>query len=133
MSEFFALIWELIMEAFKTLLRAIDGSIRVVAKLANILLPFAMLFIGQYIGLERGRIAVGGELFIPVIVGIIIYFLKAYSNKKNKGVTIPLPPKDKRFTEVSDDGEVNIRHSRLQELILYMADLEDWFERKGLR
>ena len=36
------------------------------------------------------------------------------------------------FTEVDDYGEVSIPNNRIQELILYLADLEDWLERKGL-
>ena len=31
-----------------------------------------------------------------------------------------------------DYGEVSIPNNRIQELILYLADLEDWLERKGL-
>ena len=69
------------------------------------------------------------------VVRAVDYFitsnlLRSYANKIGKGTTIPVP--DKRFTEVDDYGEVSIPNNRIQELILYLADLEDWLERKGL-
>lgn len=105
-------------------------NIRNFASLLNAILPFVMYVIGQEVFKERGKFAVGGELFIPIIVFVLTYFIKAYTNKVGKGTTIPVP--EKRFTEVDDDGEVSIENNRLQELILYTADLEDWLKRKGL-
>ena len=75
-------------------------------------------------------LSVGGEIFIPLIFCILIFFIKSYANKIGKGTTIPIP--NKRFTEEDDDGEVSIENRRIQELILYTADLEDWLERKWL-
>lgn len=42
---------------------------------------------------------------------------------------IPVPPK--RFTKVTEDDMVSIDSSRLQELLLYTGELEDWLESKG--
>lgn len=89
-----------------------------------------MYFIGQKVCADRGQVTVGSELFIPIVVCVIIYYLRSYANKIGKGTTIPVP--EKRFTEVDDYGEVSIPNNRIQELILYLADLEDWLERKGL-
>lgn len=97
----------------------------------EILYPFGILFLGQYLALQRGRITIGGEIIVPIVVLVITYYVKEISNRCNKGTTVPTP--HKRFTEVDyDSGEVNVRQERLQELILYLADLEDWLERKGL-
>lgn len=108
----------------------IKTNIRNFASLLNVILPFAMYAIGQVVFKERGKFAIGGEIFIPIIVFVLTYFIRAYTNKVGKGTTIPVP--EKRFTEVDDDGEVSIENNRLQELILYVADLEDWLKRKGL-
>lgn len=97
--------------------------------LVNILylaLPYVMYYFG--IKKEVNEVIV---LIIPLIVIAFIYYLKAYANKIGKGKMPPIPTK--RFTAVDEDGEVSIETDRIQELILYTADLEDWFERKGLK
>ena len=108
----------------------ITNNLRNFAQILNFILPYIMYVIGQKVCLERGKIAFGGEIFIPIIFCVITYYIRSYANKIGKGTTIPVP--EKRFTEVDDDGEVSIRNNRIQELILYLADLEDWLERKGL-
>lgn len=100
------------------------------ANILNLIIPYVMYFIGQYVAFDRNEITVGGELFVPLVFVVLIYYLRSTANKIGKGTTIPLP--DKRFTQVDEDGEVSIEHKRIQELILYMADLEDWMERKGM-
>ena len=84
----------------------------------------------QYIAINKNDITVGLEILIPIVFIILIFYLKSTANKLGKGTTIPIP--DKRFTKIDDDGEVTIENKRIQELILYVADLEDWLERKGL-
>lgn len=100
------------------------------ANVLNLIIPYAMYFIGQYVAFNRGNISVGYEICTPLVFVIIIYYLRSTANKMGKGITIPIP--DKRFTNVDDDGEVSVEHKRIQELLLYTADLEDWLERKGL-
>ena len=108
----------------------IESNLNNFARLLNLALPYLMYLIGQYVYEDRGKFAVGSEIFIPLIFCIIIYYIRSYANKIGKGTTIPVP--NERFTEVDDDGEVSIPNNRIQELILYLADLEDWLERKGL-
>lgn len=124
------IVLSIIMDIIMTVLIFIQDNLRNLATLLNVLLPFAMLFIGQAVYRSRGKFAVGGELFVPVAVGFIIYFIKSFANKIGKGISIPTP--SERFTEEDDDGEVTIPTSRIQELILYMNDLENWLERRGL-
>lgn len=59
----------------------------------------------------------------------VIYMNKRMTGKRGKGNEVPVP--SKRFSYVSEDGEVSIDTTRLQELILYIGDLEDYLERKG--
>ena len=125
-----SIILELIFDLIRTIKYFIESNLRMFANLLNVILPYIMYFIGQYVFRERSEFVVGGEIFIPIIFCIIIYFIKSYANKIGKGITIPIP--HKRFTEVDDNDEVSIENDRIQELLLYTADLEDWMERKGL-
>lgn len=79
---------------------------------------------------ERGQLAFGGEWLIPLFFWITSMLLKEIANRTGKGLTVPVPKK--RFTEVSEDGEVTIPTTRIEELLLYVCDLEDWLERKGM-
>jgi hypothetical protein len=80
---------------------------------------------------SRGIYTFGGEIFIPIVVLAISSFLKSFANKIGKGSTVPIPAK--RFTTYDEEsGEVSIEKKRLQEMLLYMADLEDWLSKKGM-
>lgn len=130
MKRFFSIIGSIIVDASRAVYYLITNNIRNFAKFLNFTLPYVMYLIGQYVRNQRGIITIGGEIFVPLIFCILIFFIKSYANKIGKGTTIPVP--NKRFTEVDEYGEVSIENRRLQELILYIGDLEDWFERKGL-
>ena len=120
---------EITMEAIYSLMYAIQFNLRYVANLMNLCLPYLMYAFGQCIAMDRGQFVIGGEVFIPIVIMISTHYIKEASNKVNKGTHIPIP--EERFTEVTDDGEVSIEQDRIQELLLYTADLEDWMERKG--
>lgn len=130
MKKFVRFTIEILIEALNGFSYIAKSNLRNLAWLLNLLTPFIMYFIGQYVVLNRGYFGVGGEILIPILILFVIYFLRSMANKYRKGTTIPVP--EERFTEVDDDGEVSVRNDRLQELILYLADLEDWLERKGL-
>lgn len=103
-----------------------DNNIRNLPTLLNIILPYLMYFLGVKIKTRYLCLV----LIIPVIVYLISYYSKSYANKINKGSAIPVP--SKRFTQEDEFGEVSIDQDRISELILYMADLEDFLSRKGL-
>ena len=128
--KFFKIIWSIIVDLFCAFEYFIENNLRNFARMLNFILPYLMYIIGQNVCATRGYLGIGGELFIPIVFCVITYVLRSYANKIGKGTTIPVP--DKRFTEVDDYGEVSIPNNRIQELILYLADLEDWLERKGL-
>ena len=123
------IIIELIKDFYNTLCEMIKSNLRVYVKVLNTLLPYLMFVVGQYVFKIRGKFGIGGEIFIPIIIFTIIWFIKSYANKIGKGMTIPVP--NKRFTEVNED-EVTVEYERIHEMMLYVADLEDWLERKGL-
>ena len=121
---------EITIEALVSIAYFIKSNLRNLATILSIALPYVMYFIGQYVAADRNEITVGGEILVPILFMVLIFYIKSTANKLRKGTNIPLP--DKRFTKVDDDGEVSIENNRIQELILYLADLEDWLERKGL-
>jgi len=129
MKKFLRITVEILIEAWCSFGFWLENNLRSFAILMELILPYAMLIIGQKTFEERGVFAVGGEVFIPVIVMFVVTYIRSYTNKIGKGSKIPRPAK--RFTEVSDDGEVSVDFNRQQEMILYLADLEDWMERKG--
>lgn len=96
-----------------------------------IALPYAMYFLGQSEALRRGEFAIGGEILIPIAIVLLAAFLISLNNKLGNGYDMPLP--EKRFTEITSDGEVNVDMNRQQELLLWTADVEDWAERMGMR
>lgn len=96
----------------------------------EIMLPYIMLFIGQDVYEQRGEKLIGGEVFVPIIVWIVSYYSHSLARTLGKGKNVPVPMK--RFTEVDEDGQVSVEQKRLQELLLYVADVEDWLEKKGL-
>ena len=130
MKRFFRIMGSIIIDAVRAVDYFITNNLRNFACVLDFILPYLMYIIGQKVYETRGYFGIGGELFIPIIFCAITYVFRSYANKIGKGTTIPVP--DKRFTEVDDYGEVSIPNNRLQELILYLADLEDWLERKGL-
>jgi hypothetical protein len=90
-----------------------------------------MFYLGMWSFDSRGIYTFGGEIFIPIVALAISSFLKSFANKIGKGSTVPIPAK--RFTTYDEEsGEVSIEKKRLQEMLLYMADLEDWLSKKGM-
>lgn len=130
MKRVIKIIIEITYEAICNFGYFIKNNLVTFANILSLIAPYIMYLLGQYTAINRNRIAVGGEIFIPLMFAVLIFYLKSTANKLGKGLTIPIP--NKRFTEVDDDGEVMVENKRIQELILYLADLEDWLERKGM-
>ena len=108
----------------------IKFNLRYFAGLANVLLPYVMYVLGQSRYAEATRYSCGLELLVPIAVTVIVYYIREFANRSNLGNSLPVPTK--RFTQVDEFGEVTIENRRVQELLLYTADLEDWLHRKGL-
>lgn len=130
MYKVFRVLVEVTVDALRCFVYFVKSNLMTFANILNLILPYVMYFVGQKVMFDRGYISVGSELFIPLGFIVVTYYLRSSANKIGKGITIPIP--DKRFTKVDDDGEVSVEHKRVQELLLYTADLEDWMERKGL-
>ncbi len=99
-----------------------------IARIVTMLFPFLTYWLGY-----KDKTYNLPMFDIQAILGIvsiytIVYYLYKAHNKVNKGTTMPIPKK--RFTEKSEYGEVSIENDRIEELILYLGELEDWMERK---
>lgn len=132
MKRLCEIIAEVTTDALCSFTYFVKNNLITFANILNLIVPYVMYFAGQCAASNEIKTIGGknGEILIPLMFYILIYYLRSAANKIGKGVTIPVP--DKRFTEVDEDGEVSIEHKRIQELILYVADLEDWMERKGM-
>lgn len=110
--------------------RFVLKSTDLILSIINLIIPYICLFVGQYCRAYRGCFAVGGEAFLPIIAFVVVAYLNRFMSRIGKGSDIPIP--DKRFTKVYADGEVTIDKNRMEDLILYLSDLEDWMEKKRL-
>ena len=124
MKRFLRILVEVTHDALYTAGEIICNNMLNFANILNMLLPFAMYFMG------RDKVPVSIGIIIPTVSIILIYYAKNIANKIGKGITVPIP--EKRFTEIGDEGEVSIENDRIQEMLLYVADLEDWLQKRGL-
>lgn len=104
-----------------------NHGINIITWIITCIFTFIMYYIGQYTFELRGKYSIGGEAFLPIIFFIIIYYLRSYANKIGKGISIPKPRK--RFTKINSNGEVEVEIERIYELLIYLADLEDWIDK----
>ena len=130
MSKVYKIIREVTIDFLHATAYFLTSNMRSFANFLSISCPYLMFFLGQYVCTGGIKLAFSFYLFIPIIVVFVSYFLHSAANKTGKGNACPVP--DRRFTSVSEDGEVSIENNRLQELLLYVADLEDWMERKNI-
>lgn len=99
-------------------------------------LPTAVVYIIPYVVIASSyfvncsAVASMNMFWLTVLTQVICFittkYLK-YSEVEDKGFPVPV----KRFTSESRDGEVSIENRRLQEMIIYVCDVEDWLESSG--
>lgn len=130
MSKVYNIVKEITIDFLHATTYFLASNMRGFANMLSVSCPYVMYFIGQYIQTGDFKFIYSYYLVIPIAIVLITYYLHSAANKTGKGNTCPVPIR--RFTTVDEDGEVSIEHARLQELLLYMADLEDWMERKNI-
>lgn len=130
-SKFVKITIDILREVYYEVIDFIASNLRNVSIILRVCLPYLMWYLGADLYRQRGIFTIGGEIFIPMLVFIITYYIRQYANRLGKGEKIPVP--EKRFTELGEeDGEYTIETKRLEEMIIYMSNLEDWLQRKGL-
>lgn len=131
MRSLFEVVGEVTAEMFGGIAYNIKKyGIRYAAILLEISNPYVMYFLAQYLIASRGRVVFGSELLIPFVFWYMSKLLRKVAIRLNGGLKVPAP--NKRFTEVDEDGMVSVDNNRVEEMLLYVADLEDWMETRGL-
>lgn len=107
----------------------ISINIKYLIKLIDISIPYIYAYISILLYKDRNRLIIGYEVLIPIIAYIILSVLNNFLNKINKGYDIPLPRE--RFTTLNDNGNVSVDNSSINDIILYLYDLEEYLKSKG--
>lgn len=111
-------------EMMQDFFRMVKNGIPVFSIILKASIPYMMYCFGKY---EPDKLY---WLFLPMVVWFVTIVLDRLAEKTGKGKNLPIPVK--RFTEEDSDGEVSIEQSRLQEMILYVNDVESYLERHHL-
>lgn len=130
MNKVYKIIKEVTIDALHLVTYFLVSNMRGFANTLSVACPYLMYFLGQFVQTGSYQFVYGYYLAIPIAIVLITYFLHSAANKSGKGNSCPVPAR--RFTSVSEDGEVTVDHGRLHELLLFVADLEDWMERKNI-
>lgn len=108
----------------------ISINLKYLLKLIDISIPYIYAYISILLYRERNNnIIIGYEVLFPIIAYIILLVLNNFLNKINRGYDIPLPRE--RFTILNDNGNVSIDNSSVNDIILYLYDLEEYLKSKG--
>lgn len=107
----------------------ISINLKYLVKLIDISIPYIYAYISIILYRERNNFIIGYEVLIPIITYIILSILSNFLNKINKGYDIPLPRE--RFTTLNDNGNVSVDNSSVNDIILYLYDLEEYLKSKG--
>ena len=107
----------------------ISINIKYLIKLIDISIPYMYAYISILLYRERNNLIIGYEVLIPIIAYIILSVLNSFLNKINRGYDIPIPRE--RFTILNDNGNVSIDNSSINDIILYLYDLEEYLKSKG--
>lgn len=118
-----------ILELYHQFKYFISINLKYLIKLIDISIPYIYAYISILLYRERNDIIIGYEVLIPIIAYIILSILNNFLNKINRGYDIPLPRE--RFTTLNDNGNVSVDNSSVNDIILYLYDLEEYLKSKG--
>lgn len=96
-------------------------------------ISFVCFFIAPFVTLYTyGVLGWSNSSVIWSTIGVLVFgfILSVLSDIINVGNDVPIPPR--RFTIESEQDGVSIKREDIQEIILYLDELENWLERKGL-
>ena len=118
-----------ILELYHQFKYFISINLKYLIKLIEISIPYIYAYISILLYKERNNLIIGYEVLFPIIAYIILSVLNNFLNKINKGYDIPLPRE--RFTTLNDNGNVSVDNSSINDIILYLYDLEEYLKSKG--
>lgn len=123
------IVEEVIFEFLVKTKNFITRNVRNFAIVIDIILPFLMLVIGEYVYSVRNDFLVGSELAIPIILIIISSVLKSIYTKLGNDDSFPVPYE--RFTHIDSEGVIISDKARYVDMVLYVSQVEDYLERHG--
>lgn len=122
----------LLIEAFKELERSAGYAVSINIGYTGTVVKFAAYYGMAVLGMKyaiipdrKGALLI---LLVPMFVQLFAFILCFAGEKMHPRKDLPIPLK--RFTQASEDG-VTVDRDRLNELLLYVADVEDYLERHG--
>ena len=116
---------ECIKEMLQDVIRVLISNVYNFYKLLMFVCPYLMFYLGM------NNIKASIALIVPVIVWIIASLVHRLANKNNKGDCVPVPRK--RFTEVNEELDgYTINQEDINEIILYLGEVEDYLEKRRL-
>lgn len=131
----FEILFDAVLDGMESFLNKFGYFVKINANYFSIMFkyscPFVMLWLGQYAALERGKFAVGGEILLAIVFLVFENYFKGYARKNNTGDALPMARK--RFTVEDGNGEISIDRKDLEEMIIYVNEIENYIEREGLR
>lgn len=122
-----------VQKASKTLLSIINNfikrNLKALSRVILLPIPLVVFYLGSVLEFNFLNCLkiIALEAFAILLSWLLSFISLELNGKMN------FPESRKRFTKEDEDGEVTIETKRLQEMILWVADVEDWMERKGLR
>lgn len=128
-KRFFGIIGEVVSDFLCGVIFFLESNLYNFGMLIDISTPYIMWYIGIALFQERGYFGVGGELFIPIALMFIATTFKKAANRRGKGYRVPVARK--RFTVEDEYGEISIAEDDIQEIILYLNDVENYIEKRG--
>ena len=118
-----------ILELYHQFKYFISINLKYLIKLIDISIPYIYAYISILLYRERNNLIIGYEVLIPIIAYIILSILNNFLNKINRGYDIRVPRE--RFTTLNDNGNVSVDNSSVNDIILYLYDLEEYLKSKG--
>lgn len=96
--------------------------------LVDMLVPLIALLIYMHI---EGPLDLLASLVVCFTIQLGVSVSRHFYMWQNERQNVPMP--SKRFTKDEGDGEVTIEYARLQELILFTYEYENWLEEQGMK
>ena len=118
-----------ILELYHQFKYFISINLKYLIKLIDISIPYIYAYISILLYRQRNNLIIGYEVLIPIIAYIILSILNNFLNKINRGNDIPVHRE--RFTTLNDNGNVSVDNSSVNDIILYLYDLEEYLKSKG--
>lgn len=111
-------------DVIRSIIYFIDNNLSYISVILEIALPYLILY--KEVDIKKN------EWFavVPVLYLFIVFVLRRISIRRNKGYVFPIPKK--RFTKDVGNGEIQIDEKDLQEVILYLNDVENFLEKNNM-